>query len=137
ITQFQRFSDFFKHEKILSTLNVFDELAVDDGFPIDDYLNVNPLLLTINKQNKNEKLISWYIVWFFLIGVSIRKIADLNNLNKKKVEDSLSKFYTNSGVLNQNNLLSIARKYGWCNYLDKETINLINTTRHPDEKIVF
>lgn len=137
ITQFKKFSDFFKHEKILSKLNILDELAVDDGFPINNYLNINPLSLIINNQNKNEKIISWYVVWFFLTGRSIRRIADLNNLNKKKVENSLSKFYTNSGVLNQNNLRAIARKYGWCNYLNKEAINLINSECFLDKKIIF
>lgn len=137
ITNFSKFSEFFSYEPILNSINILDDFSVDDGFPIDNYYNINPLSLTLNNVAKKEEKTSWHIIWFYLTGKSIRWIADFSHLNKKQVENSLGKFYTNSGVLNQKNLRVVARKYGWCNYVDKNTIDLINFGLGKDEKILI
>ena len=137
ITNFTKFSDFFSHETILNSINIADGFFVDDGFPIDNYNNINPVSLIVNNETKKEERISWYIVWLFLTGKSIRWIAEFSHLNKKQVENSLNKYYTNSGVLNQKNLRAIARKYGWCNYVDKKTVELINFSLSEGEKILI
>ncbi len=130
ISYWSSFSKIYCREDYLTILG-FNEIELpDDGFPIHLFKETNPFDLCDSGE-------AWSVAWFFILGKSIRWIVEFLDITKKIVEKYLNDLYINSGIMNKKNLLAIAYKYKWLDFINTQIIHTINITNQKNKKTIF
>ncbi len=130
VSKWTLFSNLNSREDLLRILN-FGEIENEDlNFPIDEFSNVSPIKLACSEDE-------WMVIWFFILGKSIRWIGNYLNMTKKTIEMHIYSFYDRTGISNKKNLMAISYKYNWLSTINNKTIDVINAHQTQDKKFYF
>lgn len=130
VSKWSLFSNLNSREDLLRILNLGEIENEDLNFPINEFSNVSPINLAYSEEE-------WMVIWFFILGKSIRWIGNYLNMTKKIIEMHIYSFYDRTGISNKKNLMAISYKYNWLSTINKKTIDIINAHQNQDKKNLF
>lgn len=130
VSKWSLYSNLNIREDLLRTLN-FNEIESEDlNFPIEEFNSISPINLASSEEE-------WMIIWFFILGKSVRWMCGYLKMTKKIIEMHIYSFYDRTGISNKKNLMAISYRFNWSSFINQKIIDVINEHLCLDKKILF